>query len=57
MVKRTKLGENMEESLRHKRGGGELWRQLVEGDMEERICVCGRKTTHGREDYYKQTLF
>ena len=47
----------MEETLRHKCGGGEVWRQLVEVDMEERISVGGEKKTCAGGDYLKQTLF
>ena len=57
IVRRTKFGGKVEETLGHKFGGGEVWRQHVEGDKEERICVCGGKKTYARGEYHKQTLF
>ena len=41
----------MEETLKHKCGGGEKWRQYMEGDMEERICVGG-----GKKDPWERRL-
>ena len=45
IVRRRKFGGKREETLRYKCGGRNVGMQLVEGDMEERICVDGGKKT------------
>ena len=38
-------------------GGGEVWRQLVEGDKEERICFCGGKRRMPEETIINKHFF
>ena len=53
----TKYEGKMETQLRQKCGGGEEWRQLLEGDMEETICVDGGKKIVREETIRKKHYF
>ena len=47
----------MEKPLRQKCGGGEVWRQLLEGDKEETIIVGGGKRRLREETIINKHFF